>query len=93
MWLRRAVKPECISAVTERATARAVASWGHSFAWGKSSARYSQMASESQMSSSPCTSAGTLPLGESFAMFATVSGWPSCTTTSRKGCPVWASAR
>ena len=73
--------------------ARWLASAGHSRAWGKVSARYSQMASESQMTSDPWRSAGMRPLGECWAIFAAVSGSSSCTTTSRKGCPVWASAR
>ena len=59
MSRRRLAKPECISALTERASARAARSSGHSFASGKSSATYSQIASESQTTSSPWCSAGT----------------------------------
>ena len=61
---RKAAKPACISAETERASARAAASSGQSPAAGKVSARYSMIASESQTTRSPCLSTGTLPAGE-----------------------------
>ncbi len=63
-WLRSAEKPECISALTARAMARAVPSAGQSFASGNISARYSQMARLSHTVRSLCFSAGTLPEGE-----------------------------
>ena len=73
MWVRSAPKPECISAATDRATARAARSAGHSLAAGTSSARYSLIASESQTVTSgwpgdvlAIESAGTLPVGEQF---------------------------
>src|SRR5690349_6784075 len=47
--LRRSMKPECISALTDRALARAALSRGHSALSGNVSARYSQIASESQI--------------------------------------------
>ncbi len=66
-WLRSAAKPECISAVTERASARAAARSGHSCSAGKRSARYSAIASVSQIAcgvpSITVCSAGTLPVG------------------------------
>ncbi len=60
---RSAANPECISALTARATARAAASDGHAAPPARS-LRYSQIASESHTVRSPSTSAGTLRLGE-----------------------------
>ena len=62
-WLRRAVKPLCISAHTLRARARAFASAGHSCLSGQVSATYSAMASVSHTTRSPSTSTGTLAVG------------------------------
>src|SRR3990172_545305 len=66
MCFRRLVKPECISALTERATARASTSTGHSCAAGNSSAIYSQIASESHTPNSPLINTGTNLEGEYF---------------------------
>src|SRR5215475_15991671 len=71
---RRAANPECISALTERAVARALASDGHSFRSGNSSLRYSQIASESQMTVSPSIRTGTRPEGEYFPISRAVDG-------------------
>ena len=85
---RMAVNPLCISALTERAVARAMRSDGHSPASGNTSARYSAMADESQIVTSPWRSAGTRPEGEYGAMAAVrVPGSPSGMTTSSKGLP------
>jgi hypothetical protein len=54
--------PACISAETERASARALRSDGSSVE--TFSARYSQIASESQTTTSPSIRQGTLPDGE-----------------------------
>jgi len=59
--VRRLTKPECISAHTERATARASRACGQPLPL--SSATYSQMASESQTRSCPWSNTGTRPLG------------------------------
>jgi len=66
MCWRRAWKPACISALTERASARRAGSAGHSALprTAASSATYSQMARESQTVRSPSISTGTLPEGE-----------------------------
>jgi len=64
-WLRRAVKPLCISAQRLRARARSVTDAGQMPAWGKVSARYSAIANVSQMARSSCTSTGTVPVGVS----------------------------
>jgi hypothetical protein len=62
-WLRKAVKPLCISAQMLRARARAFASAGHRCFSGKRSARYSAIASVSQTAKPSSTSTGTLPTG------------------------------
>ena len=59
---RNATKPECISALIERASARDLLSVGHMD--GAFSAMYSQMASESQTTVPPSTRQGILPDGE-----------------------------
>jgi hypothetical protein len=59
-----AAKPECISAVTERAVARSARSAGHSPACGRSSAAHSAMASVSQTTSPLACRHGTRPVGE-----------------------------
>jgi hypothetical protein len=85
--LRRSVKPECISALTERAIARATTSCGHRcFSWN-CSARYSQMARLSQIVISPATSTGTRPAAENSRCWVAVSGWSSSTRTSWNGMP------
>jgi hypothetical protein len=61
---RKAAKPECISAASERARARAARGLGHIGLSGKSSARYSIIASESQTTISPSCKEGHLPAGE-----------------------------
>ena len=62
MRLRRFWKPECISAVTERAIARATGSAGSRP--GRFSARYSPIASESHTTTPWSFRQGTLPAGE-----------------------------
>ena len=62
-WLRSAPKPECISAQTLRARARAFASCGQRCFSGKLSARYSAIASVSHTARSPSISTGTRPAG------------------------------
>ncbi|MNT53037.1 hypothetical protein D3C72_1901030 [compost metagenome] len=64
MAWRIAEKPLCICAASERARARAFASFGHSCASGRCSATYSQMARESQTAKSPSSSTGTKPAGD-----------------------------
>jgi hypothetical protein len=83
---RRLENPECISAHTDRAHARAAGSPGH--IPGCRSARYSAIASESQTIVAPSCRQGTRPVGEKlrFAGF----GWDSpdsATITSSKGAP------
>jgi len=56
--------PECISALIERALARARVSAGQSRFSGCFSARYSQIASESHTVKLPSTNTGTRPAGE-----------------------------
>ena len=89
MWVRSWAKPECISADTERASARAARSCGQSP--GCDSARYSRMASESQTRSSPpapgSTRQGTLPAGLNARMRCRDSGWYSGMRTSSKAMP------
>ena len=85
--LRRPAKPECISAQTERAIARAATSCGHRCLSGNCSARYSQMARLSQIVISPAISTGTRPAPEYSAMRVAVSGWSSSTRTSWNGMP------
>jgi len=81
--VRRARKPECISAATERATARQAASAGHRGASGWRSARVSAMANESHTVTPSTFSAGTMPEGECSAMAAlVVSSWSGITTSS-----------
>ena len=58
---RSVVNPECISALTARASARAARSCGQPLPL--SSATYSQMASESHTRTSPSCRTGTRPLG------------------------------
>eukprot|EP01139_Manchomonas_bermudensis_P020855 Amastigsp_a680092_21.p4 type:complete len:151 gc:universal Amastigsp_a680092_21:256-708(+) len=84
--VRTAEKPECISAETDIAKARAALSRGH--ASGASSAQYMQIASESQTTTSPWCRAGTLPVGENFLRSSTRSEpGPRATRTSLKGIP------
>ena len=64
-WLRSAPKPECISAQTLRARARAFASAATAACPGNVSARYSAMASVSQTAKPSSTSTGTRPAGVS----------------------------
>ena len=64
MAVRRPEKPECISALTERAIARAATSCGHMCRSGNCSARYSQIARVSQIVISPAISTGTRPAPE-----------------------------
>ena len=65
---RRLAKPECISAHTLRARARADRSVGQRFSAGYCSARYSAMASVSHTARPSSTSTGTLPTGETCPM-------------------------
>src|SRR5258708_4884455 len=69
IWLRTLVNPECISALTLRAWARAAASGGQSCFFGCFSARYSQIASESQTVRLSSCSTGTLPAAEYCRIF------------------------
>jgi hypothetical protein len=62
-WVRSEPKPECISAQTLRARARACRSAGHSCLSGNFSAAYSAMASESQTAKPSSTRTGTRPAG------------------------------
>ncbi len=91
-WSRSAAKPECISALTARATARAALSSGHSFAAGNVSARYSQIARLSHTVSSLCLSAGTLPEGEKRSTVLRVAASLSGITSSSNAAPVCLSA-
>ena len=61
-WLRSALKPECISALAQRAQARAAGSAGQTPACR--SARYSTIARESHTTVEPSCRQGTLPVGE-----------------------------
>ena len=75
MVLRSVAKPECISAATLRASARAPRPAGQASRAAGSSATYSQIASESQITRpSSAISAGTLPDGESSRIRAGDSG-------------------
>src|ERR1043166_8832965 len=85
--LRRSEKPECISALTDRASARCAASAGHSCAEGNFSLRYSLIASESHTLTAPSIKQGTRPDGEYLRMFSAVSGMSSGTITSSNGAP------
>ena len=82
---RSAAKPECISADTERACARAAASPGHTARSAKRSATYSQMASESHTVSSPPCRAVPVPTGDDVRMRCRVSACASATRCSRNG--------
>ena len=84
---RSAAKPECISAHTQRAIARAATSCGHMFFSGNCSARYSQIASESQIVMSPASRIGTRPADEYWAIRAAVSGRSSRMRISSNGMP------
>ncbi len=92
-WLRRAVKPLCISAHRLRARARSATARGHTPAWGKVSARYSAIASVSHTARPSCTSSGTLPVGLSARMVCL--NWElgaklsKRTMTSSKAMPNW----
>ena len=63
-WLRRAVKPACISAHRLRARARCIGSRGHSRNSGCKSASVSAIASVSHTGWPSTRSTGTLPTGE-----------------------------
>ncbi|MNL03908.1 hypothetical protein D3C87_1244570 [compost metagenome] len=91
-WLRTLAKPECISAQTERASARAAGSAGQRAFSGKRSARYSEIDRESQTVMSPSTSVGTLPAGEYWAICAAKPGVPSRTGISSNAMPAWRSS-
>ena len=84
--VRSAANPLCISALIERANARAPGSAGHKD--GSRSAKYSAIASESQIRSSPASSTGTLPLGECRRIRAAVSAWRSGISSSLNAIPV-----
>ena len=84
MARRSAAKPECISAATERAMARARGCAGHSVF--SCSAQYSAMARLSQMVSPSCSSTGTSPAGvwsSSTGVPAAPSGMTTVSTSSR----------
>ena len=84
------MKPECISALTARASARRARSAGHSA--GTCSATYSQMASESQTTVSPSIRQGTLPEGECLRISLRVLPAYKRTPTSSKATPACLSA-
>src|SRR6266571_5286289 len=81
---RNAGKPECISAQTDRAVARATASAGHPRTLGCVSARYSRIASESQTQVSPSISTGTFPDGEYLSSRSLEPAWYKRTRTAAK---------
>ena len=91
--LRMAPKPECISAQTQRARARARASVGHSCLPGKRSARYSAIASVSQTARPSSTSTGTRPAGlrrrASVLNFEPGENASKRSITSSNGMPAW----
>jgi len=87
MCVRSAAKLECISALIERARARAVASRGQSPRSGNVSARYSSMASESHTVTVPSFSAGNLPVGECSRTCRLESGWYKAMRCSTNGMP------
>ena len=95
-WLRRPVKPLCISAQTLRARARAALSRGHSALSGNCSATYSAIASVSHTTRSPSTSTGTLPVGDSASHRGlegeSASKASKRTMTSSNGMPAWFSS-
>jgi len=81
---RNAGKPECISAQTDRAVARATGSAGHPWTPGCASARYSRIASESQTQVSPSISTGTFPDGEYLSSRSLEPAWYKGMRTSSK---------
>jgi hypothetical protein len=83
---RSAWKPECISALIERAIARSLRSSGQP-APPASSLAYSQMAIESQMRRSPSSSTGTRPVGDQRPISARNCGVSSGSRTSWNGRP------
>ena len=82
---RSAENPECISAESERASARAAGSRGQIARSGCVSATCSTMASESQITRSPSLSTGTLPAGLWRRISACAWGVSSGITISSKG--------
>ncbi len=84
---RSAGKPECISAQTDRAVARATESAGQPRVPGCASARYSRIASESQTHVSPSISTGTFPEGEYLSSRSFELAWYRGTQTSSKAIP------
>jgi hypothetical protein len=87
MCRRSSPKPECISALMERATRRAAMSAGHSCFSGYRSATVSQMASESHTGSSLIHSTGTLPVGDQGPTPATFPSSVNLSCTSANGMP------
>ena len=89
--LRRAPKPECISAQMLRARARARASCGQSFLSANFSAAYSAIASVSHTAKPSSVSTGTRPVGLTLAMACLKAESPSNesnrTITSSNGMP------
>src|SRR6266704_3389532 len=81
---RSAGKPECISAQTYRAVARAPGSGGQPRVAGCVSARYSRIARESQTQVSPSISTGTFPDGEYLSSRSFEIAWYKGTRTSSK---------
>src|SRR5216683_5768056 len=81
---RSAGKPECISAQTDRAVARATDSAGQPRVPGCASARYSRIASESQTRVSPSISTGTFPDCEYLSSRSFESAWYKGMQTSSK---------
>ena len=88
---RKAWNPECISAETHLACARAAASLGHSAAWEWRwvSARNSRIARLSQTTRPSASSAGTLPEGECRRICALASGARRSMLISLKAMPAW----
>jgi hypothetical protein len=85
VW-RSVMKPECISALTERACARNSGSAGQARP-PSCSFRYSTIASESQMRASPSISTGTRRADEYFTICSKNSGVSSGSLISRNGTP------
>src|SRR4029078_7171409 len=85
--LRSGTKPACISDEIARASARATASVGDSFAAGNFSARYSRIASDSHTRISPSIKVGTLPVPDTALSRALKSGASSEITYSSHASP------
>jgi hypothetical protein len=83
------MKPECISAASERARARAARSLGQIGIFGWTSATYSIIASESHTTILPSCNDGHLPAGEKRNISAPVFSCAIGITISSKAMPKW----